>query len=84
MPDAQVSYLLYPNPARDELTLQRAHCDGCSATLTLTDAAGHLALRISTTQDIQVIDLSALPAGVYLAEVLNEDGARWQSKFVRM
>lgn len=32
LPDAQVSYLLYPNPARDELTLQRAHCDGCSAT----------------------------------------------------
>lgn len=84
LPGSSLGYLLYPNPARTEATLQVLDCDDCSATLTLTDAAGRTALRTEVTGATTTLDLSDLPSGVYLAEIRAADGSRWQTKLVRM
>ena len=84
LPGSSLGYLLYPNPARTEATLQVLDCDDCSATLTLTDAAGREVLRTETTGSTTTLDLSGLSSGIYLAEIRAADGSRWQTKLVRM
>jgi len=81
---ASLGYLLYPNPARHEVTLQMLHCDECSATVQITDAAGREVLRTETTDAATPLDLSGLPSGVYWVEIRAAEGGRWQTKLVRM
>lgn len=84
LPGASLGYLLYPNPARQEVTLQMLHCDECSATVQITDAAGREVLRTETTATATPLDLSGLPSGVYWVEIRAAEGGRWQTKLVRM
>lgn len=84
LPGSRLAYLIYPNPAHSTATLRVLDCDDCTATLTLTDAAGRVVLRSETTGATTPIDLSNLPSGVYLAEIVAQDGGRWQTKLVRL
>ncbi len=84
LPGSRLAYLLYPNPTRSTAMLQVLGCDECSATLTLTDAAGRVVMRSETTGTTTPIDLSGLPSGVYLAEIVAQDGGRWQTKLVKL
>lgn len=84
MPGTSVSYLLYPNPARHEATLQVLNCDGCAATLSLTDAAGREVLRTEINDTFTTLDLNNLFSGVYWAEIKTAEGHRWQTKLIKM
>jgi len=84
MPGAHPTYLLYPNPAREEATLQLQDCDDCTATFVLTDASGRVVLRTENLAITSTLNLSGLSAGVYLAEISTEDGKRWQTKLVKL
>jgi hypothetical protein len=83
LPGSQVAFLLYPNPSHDEATLQLLDCDECTAHITLTDATGRRVLYLETSGHVTPIDVSGLPAGVYLAEIKIGDTEHWQTKLVK-
>ncbi len=82
-PGQGFAWQLLPNPARHEVVLQRSECAGCAATVTVSDLAGREALRLRVTELANPIDLSALPAGIYLVTVRNDGGEVWQDKLLR-
>lgn len=84
MPGISANYLIYPNPARHEATLQVLNCDGCAATLSLTDAAGREVLRTEINDTFTTLDLNNLFSGVYWVEIETVEGHRWQTKLIRM
>ena len=67
------SMILYPNPARDMVTiLVTAPSD--QVNVTITDAAGNLAARKTLKTDIeQVLDLSEMVPGVYSITLFNNE-----------
>jgi len=74
---------LYPNPARQRVTLALAALPRAAVpgTVTLTDLAGRVLRRQSIAPGIQelVLDLSALPIGVYVVQV-EQAGQRYAQR----
>ncbi|HND87266.1 MAG TPA: M12 family metallo-peptidase [Saprospiraceae bacterium] len=82
-PGSGTAYALFPNPSSGAATFQLLGCDDCSATLTLSDASGRLVRRLLVTSPSTALDLSDLPAGVYLADIEMAEGGRWQTRVVK-
>ena len=57
---------IYPNPASDMVYMEGAE----NATITLTSISGKV---IRTEENINSMDISTLPAGIYLISIQNED-----------
>lgn len=57
---------IYPNPTNDQLTIEYSTLQECRPVVTLNDVYGKIILQTDLTSTKQNIDISALPAGVYL------------------
>ncbi len=79
----QPIFLLYPNPARESVTLYMQECEECTVNITVTDAAGRVVLQLESADAVTPIDMSGWPAGVYLASVKSGDAGQWQTKLVK-
>ena len=81
--NGRAGFGLYPNPARQRVTLALAALPRAAApgTVTLTDLAGRVLRRQSIAPGIQelVLDLSALPIGVYVVQV-EQAGQRYAQR----
>lgn len=71
---------LYPNPARDKLIIRTVMND--KLVLSIFNLNGQLLMREEQVFSRSVIDVSALPAGVYLAKMETASGVAFK-KFVK-
>ncbi len=63
--------VVYPNPATDQLTILNLN----GGELTVLSMNGSELIKQKVTQSKAIIDISQLPAGVYILRVLNNDNA---------
>ncbi|MBC7946651.1 MAG: T9SS type A sorting domain-containing protein [Chitinophagaceae bacterium] len=76
---------LYPNPARDELTLDIAYdIRWIGKIITIMNANGQVVLQLQITSRIQVIDVSRLRSGLYFLSAKKEDGKTIKQKFIKL
>ncbi len=81
-PDGNPSAIkIYPNPVEKELNIVSAR-EGQSG-VTITDVAGRIFLELRLNMKT-VIDLSSLPAGIYLARFSLPDGTSISKKIVKI
>jgi photosystem II stability/assembly factor-like uncharacterized protein len=66
------TFILYPNPAHDLLTIRRASSE--KATFQLYTLEGRLALETPLTAARNVIELGSLAGGMYVANVISATG----------
>lgn len=76
---AQGPIQVYPNPANDKLFVDGA--EGASASL--VNSIGMRVSHLTLTSNRAHIDLSGLPAGVYLLYLQDKDGTQIAGKIVR-
>lgn len=69
--DPQVEVLAFPNPARDEVTVQVLGIDG-TFSIDLFDAAGRAVRGHSSFSNNAVLDVSSLASGTYHARLTND------------
>lgn len=68
------TWRLYPNPSRDRAVLELLHARPRASRLALYDAQGQL-LRVQAFSGQQVeLDVSKLPAGLYIVQLQDENG----------
>ncbi|MBK8500632.1 MAG: T9SS type A sorting domain-containing protein [Flavobacteriales bacterium] len=73
---------LQPNPAHDLLTVAWPLLSG--ATITITDLSGRPVLQSTTARfDREVLDISTLPAGAYVLQLMGTEGRRTSRLFVK-
>lgn len=66
--------VVFPNPARESLTLRRPTAQ--AATATLLDLLGRPIRQWSLTAAEQRVPLAGVPAGAYVVRVVSADGAQ--------
>jgi hypothetical protein len=71
---------LYPNPAREQLTVSGLPGSGV---LRLRNMQGQVVQTVSYVQDELSLNLQGLPAGMYLLETFAADGARFAGRFIK-
>lgn len=71
---------VFPNPAKGSLNI-RLPSD--SRRILLSDLAGRTLRTQTATAGLSRLDISALPAGIYVVTVLSEDGRRSNLRFVK-
>jgi competence protein ComGC len=64
---AEGRLLLYPNPSTGQITIENAK--GCEASF--INLLAQQALHSTLTTDRQVLDISALPKGIYVVQVVD-------------
>ncbi|MFO0362648.1 MAG: T9SS type A sorting domain-containing protein, partial [Flavobacteriales bacterium] len=62
-------FLLYPNPARDILTVQRSSSE--IEVLTVFDGAGRVVMQQSLNSAVEQVNLNELAPGMYVARTGN-------------
>lgn len=62
---------IYPNPAKDMITLATSNITG-ESTLSVYDVKGCLVMEKQINSGLSDIDISALPSGVFVVKLLNE------------
>ncbi len=65
------SLSIYPNPARDILTIS---FEGTTAHLTVMNAAGQIVYTNTSFQNIESINISDFEAGIYLVQIKTDKG----------
>ncbi len=81
---AEEAFALYPNPARDRISIYTGEAAGTTQ-IVITNIAGQVLLQQQATLDpgnSLELDLSALPQGMYLL-VLNSTERTWTNRFVK-
>ena len=80
MTDIERPFALYPNPVKDQLSLR--FDDGAEPeSVELYDLAGRL---VGTKpNDLESMDMSAMPAGVYMLRVTMKDGTHYHEKIIK-
>ena len=74
--------VMYPNPTRDVFTLR--YTGGAAAyQVRIYDLQGALVVKRKASVTESQIDLSPYPAGLYVVEVLTDQGERWQEKILK-
>ena len=63
--------ILYPNPAKDKITISHLHITGITQ-LSIFNVNGEKVMEKQLTNNETQIDISALPRGVYFVRVQNE------------
>jgi len=78
------SIAIYPNPAESQLTLSLTN-NSNSTTISIFDMQGKLLLQESAKpyQDNKTLDISALPSGIYMLQVMDELGNQNTVKWVK-
>ena len=73
-------FSLYPNPVKDQLTLSFAE-GNTPESVELYDLQGRLVGM--KRNNMETIDMSAMPSGVYMLRVTLKDGTRYHEKIVK-
>jgi len=68
-PYIQASFSVYPNPATDQLVVENPDYPGRETWISIFNVQGKLYLKQPVTEVKTRLDISRLPAGVYLVEV---------------
>jgi hypothetical protein len=74
--------VIYPNPARDKITIKINQKDSSEIKLVIYNLQGQMLLQKDLVQNNTEIDVSLLPQGIYVARVSFGDGSYRQGKFV--
>jgi hypothetical protein len=69
----EISYVVYPNPAQNFVNIKQNQGEDFS--ITLVDAAGNL-IQNHTEAATHLLDLSALPNGVYFIQMTAQNGVK--------
>lgn len=85
-PFTQSSFVVYPNPAEDQVFLQPSFSGGDQLMFTLMDVTGRTLLtqnvKLPTGKELQTINLTGLAAGNYLLQVqLNQKGDNYSTSY---
>lgn len=75
-----VSFVLFPNPTADQITIQ--HPDAGYFQFTVANALGETVMSGKQYSEVNTIDVSGLPAGVYFL-TLQGNGSNGTQKFVK-
>jgi hypothetical protein len=67
----ETSYVIYPNPAQNSVNIKQNH--GQEFSILLMDAAGNL-IQNYIESETHILDLSALPNGVYFIQMTSGNG----------
>jgi sugar lactone lactonase YvrE len=78
-PSPQVERGLYPNPARDAVTVEGAEGDE----VVIYDMVGRQFDKLTMTGHKETVNISGLQPGVYVVQVINEDGEKKIFKVVK-
>ena len=73
------SISIYPNPAHTTITVTGSNITN----ITLTNTIGQTLLTQQATSRTTVLNISFLPAGIYLLAVTNNEGEKTVSKIVK-
>ncbi|MFB6454161.1 reprolysin-like metallopeptidase [Chitinophaga sp. Hz27] len=73
---------VYPNPANNVLNVNLAGYKGKSE-VNISDVSGRVVVRRYVSSASAQVDISALPAGVYIISVKNKDGNATMTKFIK-
>jgi hypothetical protein len=65
---------VYPNPVREQLTVELAGKQGADATLTITDLTGKLLKQVNLTGSKTVIDMNGIAPGIYMLQYADANG----------
>ncbi len=78
---------LYPNPAKDELTVSVSTITAEKATITILDANGkvarHLSLNFVSGENNFTIGISEMPPGAYFVRLISASGELKTSQFIK-
>ena len=81
--NTQVTYSLYPNPARDKITLQiTGNGPSAKALLNLYDLRGRLLSQTTMMGNRQQLSVSNLSAGTYIVELLLDGKPAFTQKII--
>ena len=70
------SVLIYPNPTKGELTVKlQGLPEEKTAILMLYSASGSLVLQRTRVRDMEHLDISNQPAGIYVLKIMSEDSS---------
>jgi uncharacterized repeat protein (TIGR01451 family) len=72
---------VFPNPANDELTINTAK--GAYHALTITNTFGQIIMSLPVTSEHTKVNVSVLPAGIYIMTLKGADGVKVQ-KFEKL
>jgi hypothetical protein len=70
---------IYPNPAKNELTVSGANI----STISICNLVGQQMYQRSGCTKKTVIDITALPAGMYMITVTGMDGVKTVQKIIK-
>ena len=73
IPEIKQQLIIYPNPANDNITCE-VTMQGKNAIISIYNIEGEILLNQSLKQEKTIIDVSALPSGVYVVQVKTEKG----------
>jgi hypothetical protein len=74
---------IFPNPAHTTITLRLAAPGDRPQQLTVYNHLGQSVLQRQTTEELTTLNISHLPAGVYLMEGRTRKGKRFSGRFVK-
>jgi hypothetical protein len=77
-------FTLYPNPAGDKITIYLKNPDPAGAELHIYDQQGRQLFMQRLLGKETELNISQLPAGVYLAELILPNGSLAKEKFVKI
>lgn len=80
--DESVSVKIYPNPAKD--ILQVAVTNTAHAELQVMNMSGELLMQTSISEENTALNIAELKAGMYLIVLINDEGLRTITRFVKM
>lgn len=66
------SIKVYPNPSKDNLTIEGA----ANTTAIITNTLGQKAMQFKVVSEKQVIDIASLPIGIYILQLTDSKGNR--------
>ncbi|MET0462447.1 MAG: M43 family zinc metalloprotease [Chitinophagaceae bacterium] len=85
VPGAQTQALIYPNPARQEITMNiGSDQQWIGKVINVANSQGLVVLQQTVKASVQKIDISKLPPGMYFILGKREDGAVIKQKFLRL
>ena len=76
-------WVIYPNPATDEVTIDNPAANGVKAGYEVVDMAGRTILSGELVASQQKINLQILPQGTYMLQLRRNDGAGKNLMFVK-
>ena len=80
--ETDVAWSLYPNPAKEKITVTLGTISVTGMDLMIIDAVGHVLVRdnVFTTR---TVDITQLNAGVYVLQLTGANGIASQKLFVK-